>query len=587
MIVQAEIFRCLSSWLSAGEIDVSSLASTPLLAYAFEALASDDLFDVAVDVICDTIHETQEVDDSQEVIGLIVPQVIALEPLLTTWTDDSDKIRGLARIFAEAGETYRGLILHHTETFFPLVKAIGHCSAHPDLDVVPITFPFWMRLAQSIGKKPSVSPLFNEAYQSLMSIIIRHLHFPTTAVSQSSQEAENFRHFRHVMGDTLKDCCVVLGTDVCLMTAYGLVTSALSRDPSTLSWQEVEAPLFSMRSMGAEMDPDDEKVVPKIIDLIPNLPNHPRIQYATLLLIARYTEWTSKHPDHLPKQLQYVSAGFDSPEEDVQMAAGQALKYLCQDCKMVSLSSFQLRKPIYISIAAPRGVPTSTPHLCFLQRTQAGAGGAGAGIRSNRLCHLCDEHGTSCQLVTNVCVGHFDVNPFGFGSASRGVQGTIQAAMQYVVPAISMQEYELMVFEDSLECLETMLAVVRTFGNDLPAACQTTCQEAWSCLDLFIGKYGSDYDASDRVTRLIRHGVTFFGLTALPVAPAVISRMTSSFETTGNPGYVWIIGKLVCAYGNEEGSNLRAAFKESYDRVSAKVLSSLQEKTPAAIPDGK
>ena len=159
--------------------------------------------------------------------------------------------------------------------------------------------------------------------------------------------------------------------------------------------------------------------------------------------------------------------------------------------------------------------------------------------------------------------------------------------MQYVFPAISTQVYELTVFEDSLECLETMLSVVRTFGDDLPAACQTTCQEAWGCLDLFIGKYGSDYDASDRVTRLIRHGLTFFGSAALPVAPAVVSRMTSSFETTGNPGYVWIIGKIVSEFGNEEDPNLRAAFKESYDRVSVKVLSSLQEKSPAAIPDGK
>lgn len=150
-----------------------------------------------------------------------------------------------------------------------------------------------------------------------------------------------------------------------------------------------------------------------------------------------------------------------------------------------------------------------------------------------------------------------------------------------------MQEYELILFEDSLECLETMLTVVRTFGDDLPAACQTTCQEAWSCLDLFISKYGSDYDASDRVTRLIRHGLTFFGLAALPVASAVISRMTSSFEVTGNPGYVWIIGKIVSEFGNEEDPNLRAAFKESYNRVSAKVLSSLQEKSPAAIPDGE
>jgi hypothetical protein len=32
---------------------------------------------------------------------------------------------------------------------------LGECSACSDLDVVPITFQFWMRLAQSIGKRPS------------------------------------------------------------------------------------------------------------------------------------------------------------------------------------------------------------------------------------------------------------------------------------------------------------------------------------------------------------------------------------------------------------------------------------------------
>jgi transportin-3 len=50
---------------------------------------------------------------------------------------------------------------------------------------------------------------------------------------------------------------------------------------------------------------------------------------------------------------------------------------------------------------------------------------------------------------------------------------------------------------------------------------------------------------------------------------------------------VWIIGKIVCEFGNEEDPNLRGVFKESYDRVSEKVLSLLQEKSPAAIPDGK
>jgi transportin-3 len=306
-----------------------------LFNYTFEALISDDLFDSAVDVICELIHETQELDDNMPVIELVVPRLIALKPQLTSQREDAEKIRGYARIFSEAGETYRMLLLQHPETFFPIVEAIGECSAYPDLDIVPITFPFWMRLAQTIGKRPSVSPLFSDAYRSLMQVIINHLHFPADSTSLSGQEAEDFRSFRHVMGDTLKDCCLVLRTDTCLLAAYQMITIALSRGPESLSWQEIEAPLFAMRSMGAEIDPSDNNAVPKIMDLIPSLPNHPRVRYAALLIISRYTEWVNVHPDYIRAQLQYVSAGFEDQDIEVCGAAGQALKYLCQDCKQV------------------------------------------------------------------------------------------------------------------------------------------------------------------------------------------------------------------------------------------------------------
>lgn len=131
------------------------------------------------------------------------------------------------------------------------------------------------------------------------------------------------------------------------------------------------------------------------------------------------------------------------------------------------------------------------------------------------------------------------------------------------------------------------MSIVRTFGEDLPAACQNTCEEAWVCLDLYIDKYGSIYEASDRTTRLIRHGLTFFGPAALSVTPSVLAKMSTSFETTGMSGYVWITGKIIQIFGDEENPALRMAFKDSYVRISNKVFSLLQEKSPGAIPDGK
>ena len=328
------MFACLHSWLVSGEVSVRDLASTTLFSYSFEALASDNLFDAAVEVVCQLIHETQEIDENMDVIELIVPKVIELKIRLAENQEDPDKVRGYARIFTEAGETYRFLLLQHTPTFFPIVEAIGECSAYPDLDIVPITFPFWMRLAQMLGKKPSPDPLFVGAYKTLLTVMINHLHFPLEITSLSGQEAENFRSFRHVMGDTLKDCCTVLRTDNCLMVAYQQVATALTRNAP---WQEVEAPLFALRSMGAELDLKDSISVPKIMDLIPSLPSHPRVRYTALMIVSRYTEWINRHPDYIRIQLQYISAGFDDADSEVCAAAGQALKYMCQDCKEVIL----------------------------------------------------------------------------------------------------------------------------------------------------------------------------------------------------------------------------------------------------------
>ncbi|KAI0814905.1 ARM repeat-containing protein [Irpex lacteus] len=547
--VQSQVFNCLSSWLISGEVTAMSIAQTPLLSYAFEALNSDDLFDVAVSVVCDLIHETQEIEDNMPVIELIVPRVIALKPKLASWNDDPEKIRGLARIFTEAGEMYRSLLLHHTETFYPIVEAIGECSAYPDLDIVPITFPFWMRLAQSIGKRSSVSPLLLDAYKALMNVIIRHLHFPAELTTVTGQEADNFRSFRHVMGDTLKDCCYVLGTDVCLLSAYELITTAMTRGPN-ISWQEIEAPLFSMRSMGAEVDPNDDRAVPKIMDLIPKLPAHPRVRYASLLIISRYTEWISKHPTYIPAQLNYISAGFEDSDSEVNAAAGQALRYLCQDCKQHLVEFLpQLRQ-----FSALMGQK-------LLQDDKIQVFEAIAFVISAMPME---------QAATSLREFALDILQVVHATANKPTAAT---------------KDELKAASDALETLEVMLAVIDTFGDELPAACQSSCQEAWAIFDLFIAKYGSDYDVCERSTRVLRFGLNFFGSTALPVVPAVLSRMATAFETTSLASYLWIISKIFGRFGAEEDPRLRNSFKQIFEQISAKLVLLLQNTPPSQIPD--
>jgi transportin-3 len=132
-----------------------------------------------------------------------------------------------------------------------------------------------------------------------------------------------------------------------------------------------------------------------------------------------------------------------------------------------------------------------------------------------------------------------------------------------------------------------MLHVVRSFGDELPAACQGTCGDAWHIFDGFITKYGLSYDTAERTTRVLRHGITLFGSSSLTVAASVVGRMTEAFEATGFPSYIWISGKIIGRFGDEEDPSLRAAFRLAYERSTNKVVSLLQSKSPNDIPDGE
>lgn len=133
-----------------------------------------------------------------------------------------------------------------------------------------------------------------------------------------------------------------------------------------------------------------------------------------------------------------------------------------------------------------------------------------------------------------------------------------------------------------------MLYVIRSFGEELPLACQGTCGEAWTVFDGFILKFGTNYDLAERVTRVIRHGITLFGSAGLPVAPSVAARMSQAFDATSIPSYVWIGGKIVGRYGDEKQNvELQTAVRGMYEQVSKKVVSILSVKTPGDVPDGE
>lgn len=131
-----------------------------------------------------------------------------------------------------------------------------------------------------------------------------------------------------------------------------------------------------------------------------------------------------------------------------------------------------------------------------------------------------------------------------------------------------------------------MLAIIETYGEDLPTGCANSCEEAWAIIDVILSKYGDQHDIAERTTRVIRAGLRFFGRSASLVVSSVLARMSIGFEATGFASYTWIAGKIISLFGEDDNLDMHAAIKDAYERSTTKVVTLLQGQDLRELPDG-
>lgn len=142
----------------------------------------------------------------------------------------------------------------------------------------------------------------------------------------------------------------------------------------------------------------------------------------------------------------------------------------------------------------------------------------------------------------------------------------------------------------ALEQLETFLAVLRTFGSAMPTSCASTPVEVWTVMDTLLQRFGSDWMIAERVCALIRRGLTFFDLSAKPIALPLLERMASCFETSRISGYIWIAGKVgqtFCAEGaGDESGEVARKLLSTWERQTIALAHVLENQAHTEIPDG-
>ncbi|TFB03438.1 hypothetical protein CCMA1212_004428 [Trichoderma ghanense] len=343
------LMECITSWLR--EVPVAAIANSPLLDAIFHGVTSDGCSQEAAECLSTMLRETGDVDESQAIIQTLFPRIVSLRSRIAPLVEeeDTESLKAITKVLATAAESWVVAIARQPTQFRPLVDAVLECAARDkDREVIEHTFNFWYELKQYLVLERYIQGRVElvDVFSKLVDILLSHLQYPrpesgseTDLFDGDREQEEKFREFRHQMGDTLKDCCEVMGVTECLTKVLHAIQvwtqkyASQVTDSTVPHWQELEAPLFAMRALGRMVDKEEDIVLPQLMPLLVQMPSHEKLQFATIMVLGRYTEWTAAHPEYLEPQFNYIVHSFQSDSREIIRAAALSLKFFCTDCK--------------------------------------------------------------------------------------------------------------------------------------------------------------------------------------------------------------------------------------------------------------
>ncbi|KAJ2615364.1 Nuclear import receptor [Coemansia sp. RSA 1365] len=578
------VLVCFTSWLKNGEITLIMIQNTPLLELAFAALKADDdsVFETAVDAICGIIYETRlDRDDEPTIVQVknatverqLVPQLTAVAAQMRADTQvsdgDEERMQGYCRVFTEAGEAWVHRIVLEITMFEPLVGALVDCMRFQNLDVIAMMFDFWNTLAdRTISYTTSCDPArrtLGVVFETIIDVIIGHLKYPVsydandTHGGMTAKERDEFREFRHNIGDVLKDCVRVVGQTNALAIPYNIIVNGIERT-AQLPWQDIEAALFALRAMGAEIDPTENEMLPKIMDMFARFPSHPKLRYAATLVIGRYTEWTYEHPQYVQFQLNYIAEGFKLRE--VAAASAQSLKYLCQDCSKYLAEHWSELLKFFNEVVAS-GTLDEGDVMDF----------------SAALAHVVNAvpaPGTA-PAIEAFCM------PVGQELGVLLQQQSQQQASQPELSEAARQQIALL-----LDRLGVFLRYVNVEGNEsAEMLISRIISEAWPLANTALQRMPADPRVSESIAKFIRVLVEFYTGVLRTFASQITDAVVNAFRQSGLSVYLWVARRILNvshALAAEESVSLQIV-TTTVAQLSDAALSVFQTTSFSDIPE--
>jgi len=565
-----DLMDCIQSW--SREVPILDLVSSPLFPVVVHALNSPDSFDAAVECFCTFIRETKDVDDTLLAIQKLCTEVIKLKPRIAQAAEeeDTETFNGIARIFADAGETWVLLIAREPATFRPLVEGVlDTCTRDKEKEAISHTFNFWYELKQylTLEKYMDARLHYIDIYSKLVDIMIGHLEYPmpengneTDLFEGDREQEERFREYRHQMGDVLKDCCEVIGVVECLAKPYKLIEDWVHTYGSQATanfvpkWQKLEAPLFALRAMGREVPPDENVMLRQLVPLIVQIPDHDKLHFQAVMALGRYTEWTAQHPEFLESQLNFIINAFNHKSRDVVRAAALSFRFFCQDCAQLLKDHLDQLQPFYAGIL-DKLVPQSQEEVTE---------GVAAVVAEQSLQRIYDGFKKCCDPV-------------------------IQSLMQMAQNATT--DRSKVAIADKLQLVTLFIQWIKP-REDISQATPAVryCQEIFPILAAIAERFSDFTPILERVCRTWRYMVLSYRTAITPLLPELATKLVTGFAASNQGCFLWTTDAIIREFPEDDPSVDQDTVKAIFDFYEAQAktfLRVLSELPLEELPDCK
>lgn len=281
-----------------------------------------------------------------------------------------------------------------------------------------------------------------------------------------------------------------------------------------VTWEATEAALFIMECVARNLDEKEDKVVPKVLEAILNLPDtcHIAIRFTSVNILGQLCDWISAHPSTLEAVLNYLLAALQR-KAGLASAAAQSLQLICTSCHkdMINhinglleiarcLEMFEVQD--YAAIALLKGISTTVSRLPNDQITDV----------FRQLCNYQVAH--LCMLM----------------------EGSVK--------------------KDPTPWIDRLAAIYRFMSpkvgeNETNPAAVVITVENWPVMSRMLDHYKNAEKIIERIVRCIRYGIRCISHEALPILESLVTQMVNVYTSHKHSCLLYLGSILVDEFGND------------------------------------